>query len=199
VSGRQKAIVGVVAALVMGAVIVIRLVTDRPAPAPDAARAGPPGFLPGLGPALPVPQLTPEQQVASVMAAWRAAILAHDPETVMTCNNTFLGEPRDFTPALVESAQHDENERVRAFSTRVLGKLNDPQLIGTFRKLLGDESAFVRQNAAWGLGQLDTRAYGAAGDLEKVKVRDKIEDVRRAAAEALQRVRGLAPPQRRAG
>jgi hypothetical protein len=153
--------------------------------------AGTPRFVPGQ-PALPVapPTVSPEQQVDDLMATWRGAIVGRDADTVLVCDRTFLGDPRTFTPALVESARHDADERVRAFSTRVLGKLTDATLIDVFRDLLVDRSPYVRENAAWGLGELEARANGAAADLEKVRKQDKAGDVRRAAEEALQRVRG---------
>jgi hypothetical protein len=138
----------------------------------------------------PVPSVPVEQQVDNLMNAWHGAILGHDADTVLMCDRTFLGEPRTFMPALVESARHDADERVRAFSTRVLGKLTDATLIDVFRSLLEDRSPYVRENAAWGLGQLEARARSAAADLEKVRKQDKAGDVRRAAEEALHRVRG---------
>jgi len=161
----------------------------------------PGGFLTGApspsAPAHPTPPS--EAEIGTLMTSWRSAILARDADTVMMCDRAFLGEPRIFTAALVASAESDPNERVRAFSTRVLGKFEDEALIPVFRKLLQDPSAFVRQNAAWSLGGLEARAQAAAPDLERVHRRDQAEAVRQAAAEALQRVRGSAPARRSAG
>lgn len=150
-------------------------------------------------PVAPPPAPPIDEQVATVMAAWRTAIVGRDTETVLTCDRTFVTDARTFTPALVQSAQSDGDERVRAFSTRVLGKFADPALIEVFRKLLADGSPFVRENAAWSLGELRDRASGVTGDLEKVRKGDQVEAVRRAATEALHRVRGGAVAQRRAG
>jgi hypothetical protein len=197
-SGRSKAFL--TAAVLAGAGAgVFALLRPGAEVSTGPGAGGLPHFTPGqpgeVQPASPA-ALPVEQQVATLMASWRGAILSHDADTVMMCDRTFLGEPRTFTPALLESAQHDGDERVRAFSTRVLGKFEDASLIDGFRKLLEDKSPFVRENAAWGLGQLEARASNAAGDLEKVRRSDKADSVRRAADEALQRLRGS---KRRAG
>ena len=57
----------------------------------------------------------------------------------------------------------DANERVRAFSTRVLGKFKQVELAETFERLLEDGSPFVRQNAAWALGELGAEVRRAGG------------------------------------
>ena len=49
---------------------------------------------------------------------------------------------------------------MRAFSTRVLGKMKNVALVEDFQRLLADKSPFVRQNAAWALGELATRPGG---------------------------------------
>jgi HEAT repeat protein len=146
-----------------------------------------------------VPPPAPDDQIQRLMEAWRTAILAHDADTVLMCDRTFVTEPGPFTPALVKSAQTDGDERVRAFSTRVLGKFADPLLIPVFRKQLDDASPFVRENAAWALGELATPAATAARDLEKAMKHDKADAVRRAAGEALEKVRGGSKSHRRAG
>jgi hypothetical protein len=191
-SGRAKLVL-TAAVVVAGAGVGVYALL-RPA-VPGATAPGPgglPSFVAGRPePAVTAPSIPVEQQVENLMAAWRGAILSHDADTVMLCDRSFLGQPRDFTPALLESAQHDVDDRVRAFSTRVLGKFEDVALIDSFRKLLEDKNPFVRENAAWGLGQLEARASGAKADLEKVRKHDTAEGVRRAADQALQRLRGL--------
>jgi HEAT repeat protein len=186
--------------LVTGAAIfIVRRYESSPSISVSAARV-PGGFLtaPGAQPVAAPSEPSAGDQMATVMAAWRAAIIAHDPDTVLACDRIFVSDGRAFTPALVKSAQSDSNERVRAFSTRVLGKLGDVALIELFRTQLADRSPFVRENAAWSLGELETRAGGVARDLERLKERDQAEAVRRAAAGALLRVRG-AGARRRAG
>ena len=108
---------------------------------------------------LPAPPATPEmiaKQVEATMGRWRTAILAKDAPTSSpsTC------VPPDAGPlpaALAASAERDDNERVRAFSTRVLGKLKNPAEAPLYHRLLTDKSPFVRQNAAWALGELGRR------------------------------------------
>jgi hypothetical protein len=132
-----------------------------------------------------------KQQVETALAAWRQAILLKDADTVLALDRSFTGDPRRFAPALVKSAEEDQNERVRAFSTRVLGKLDAPALAELFQRLLDDKSPYVRQNAAWALGQLAGRTDGrqaakpALAELRRVEVEDPAPDVRAAASHAL--------------
>jgi hypothetical protein len=192
VSRRAKTILSaaVLAGAAVGAYVLLRpaarLTATSDANHPPSFVAGQPEHVTAPVVAVPV-----EQQVDTLLSAWRGAIIGHDADTVMLCDSTFLGDPRTFTPALVKSAQQEGNERVRAFSTRVLGKFEDPTLIDVFRKLLEDGSPYVRENAAWGLGQLEARATSAAGDLEKARKHDKADVVRRAAEQALQRLHGI--------
>jgi hypothetical protein len=149
---------------------------------------GAPGALGGPGAGGGAPNVT------GAMTAWRGAILHHDADTVVSLDRAFLGDPRTFTPALVESAKGDGNERVRAFSTRVLGKLRDAALVETFAALLDDGSPYVRQNAAWALGELGRQESGRAAarrtteELRRLGRRDKAPDVRVAANEALEKL-----------
>ena len=95
---------------------------------------------------------------------------------------------------MVHLAATDPNERVRAFSTRVLGKLRQPALADAFEQLLEDGSPFVRQNAAWALGELGADADGRAAarhalaELRHVRARDPAGDVRTAAGGALDKL-----------
>lgn len=95
-----------------------------------------------------------EVQVNNVMNLWRSAILARDIEAVGNCDRIFSDQRAVFTPPLVKSARSDPDERVRAFSTRMLGKFRDQALVPLFRELLADPGAFVRSNASWALGEL---------------------------------------------
>jgi HEAT repeat protein len=134
------------------------------------------------------------REVESAMAAWRTAIAVRDADAVVRLDATFQTSPERYRDALVESAAGDADERVRAFSTRVLGKLRQADLAGTFQKLLQDASPFVRQNAAWALGELGAESTGRAAaqralaELRQVKRRDPAGDVRRAAGGAIQRL-----------
>jgi HEAT repeats len=163
---------------------------DRAATAINYGAGGP--GLAGESPAV-VPE-TPETIAAEVdksLGSWRDAILARRVETVLALDAAFTASPARYLPALRTSATGDADERVRAFSTRVLGKLKDPTLAGVFEELLADKSPFVRQNAAWALGELaavdDGRAAArrAVAELRQARSRDPAPDVRSAAKSAL--------------
>jgi hypothetical protein len=137
---------------------------------------------------LPAPPETPEMataQVEGVMGRWRTAILGKDAPSVSALDLTFRQTPDRYTVALATSAESDANERVRAFSTRVLGKLRNPALAPLYQRLLADRSPFVRQNAAWALGELGAAAAPAVAELQKASARDPANDVRAAAKAAL--------------
>jgi HEAT repeats len=150
----------------------------------------PPGF------ALLAPE-PPEQiaaQVDGALVAWRQAIAVKDAEKVLSLDRSFLTSPDRYRAALVESARGDADERVRAFSTRVLGKQKNAALAGVFEALLADKSPFVRQNAAWALGELAAREDGraaaqrAVAELRHAGAQDPAPDVRSAAKGALARL-----------
>ena len=151
-----------------------------------------------LGPSA-VPDAPPSpdkvaRDVAATLSRWRAAIVAKDAGTVIELDQAFRQAPERFAGALAASAEKDDNERVRAFSTRVLGKLDRSGLEPLYQRLLADKSPFVRQNAAWALGQLgggtDGRAAAAKAlpELRHVRARDPAGDVRLAAKDALGRL-----------
>jgi hypothetical protein len=102
----------------------------------------------------PEPAMPVEEQVRQVMQRWRTSILNRQAEGVLDCDHIFHERPTLFSPALRTSAESDDDERVRAFSTRMLGKLRDAGNTDLFAKLLADASPSVRGNAAWALGQL---------------------------------------------
>jgi hypothetical protein len=135
-------------------------------------------------------QVTPEQ-VADAMAAWRQAIIEKRAERVLPLDRAFSLLPGRYGPALVKLAETDPEDRVRAFSTRVLGKMRNAELVDTFQRLLGDKSPFVRQNAAWALGELAARPGGkeaaeaAFDELRQAQDSDPATDVRVAATNAL--------------
>ena len=158
-------------------------------------RSRPLGGLPrvengaGLAPSLPsYPAEDVEDRVDPMMKEWRDAIITKNAEAVEALDRAFASHPREFVPALMASAQSDAEERVRAFSTRVLGKLRPSESVPLMRKLLTDRSEYVRFNAAWALGQLDDRT--AVSRLRSLKQRDPSLDVRRSAGESLRKLEG---------
>jgi len=138
----------------------------------------------------PAPE-TPEQiaaQVDGAMSRWRTAILVKDAASVIQLDATFRQLPERFVAALARSAETDENERVRAFSTRVLGKLKNPNEAPLYRRLLTDKSPYVRQNAAWALGELGAAGAPAVAALQRASRSDPANDVRAAAKAALGKI-----------
>jgi hypothetical protein len=127
-------------------------------------------------------------QVAGQMMRWRTAILDRDERAVIACDLDFRQSPERYRRALEASAETDENERVRAFSTRVLGKMKVPAEAPLFQRLLGDASPYVRQNAAWGLGELRSEGAIALRELRRAEAHDSAEAVRAAAKDALGKI-----------
>jgi HEAT repeat protein len=147
-------------------------------------------------PLLPPPE-TPEmvaEDVQKSLAAWRQAILVKDAETVQRLDRGFAGSPDRYRAALEISAKSETDERVRAFSTRVLGKQRNAALAPLFEALLADRSPYVRQNAAWALGELAAQEDGrvaarhAVAELRHARAKDPASDVRTAAKGALARL-----------
>jgi hypothetical protein len=150
--------------------------TGLPRFATGAQPGGTPNLLTGGAP-------VDDKAVHQVMQQWRSSILDRDADGVLACDNLFREHPRSFGPPLRDSAAQDGDERVRAFSTRVLGKLRDPALAPFFLERLQDPSAFVRENGAWALGEL--RAIEATDELAALKHDDPAPAVRKAAELAL--------------
>ncbi|MES1207403.1 MAG: HEAT repeat domain-containing protein [Pseudomonadota bacterium] len=139
----------------------------------------------------PPPPETPEQvsqEVEATMMRWRVAILNKDAQAVIGLDMDFKQRPDRYRAALEKSAQTDENERVRAFSTRVVGKMRNPEEAPLFKRLLADASPYVRQNAAWALGELRGAGAVAVAELRRVRARDAEPAVRSAAKDALGKV-----------
>ncbi len=91
-------------------------------------------------------------------------------------------------------AETDSDERVRAFSTRVLGKLVDPACAPLLVRLLDDKSQYVRMNAAWALGELAVTPEGHAAaapalrSLRRLEEHEPASDTRAAAALAARKL-----------
>jgi hypothetical protein len=134
---------------------------------------------------------TPDEvahEVDAAMMRWRAAILNKDAQAVIGLDMDFKQRPDRYRAALEKSAQTDDNERVRAFSTRVIGKMRNPDEAALFKRLLADASPYVRQNAAWSLGELREGGSVAVAELRRVRTRDAAPAVRSAAKDALGKV-----------
>jgi hypothetical protein len=136
-------------------------------------------------------EVTPDQ-VGSAMVEWRQAIGEKRAERVLALDRAFSLLPGRYGPALAKVAESDDDERVRAFSTRVLGKMKNVALVDDFGRLLRDKSPFVRQNAAWALGELADRPGGkeaaevAFDELRHAQDADGATEVRAAATNALE-------------
>jgi hypothetical protein len=156
--------------------------------APATPDPGPPRLTQELPhpppPADPVDAaLTP---VPQIMAVWRSAILSRNADEVLASDAIFLEDPGRYREALVTSAQTDSEGQVRAFSTRVLGKFKDRTLVPAFRQMLLDQHRYVRENAAWALGEMQGRE--AARDLARLARNDPADNVRAAAVKALEQM-----------
>jgi hypothetical protein len=134
------------------------------------------------------------RQLDDAMDAWRRAIRDKDADTVLALDSAFAILPGRYGPQLVVLAETDEDERVRAFSTRVLGKLKNVELVSVFQHLATDPSPFVRQNAAWALGELSSLPNGRTAVMEALDVLRRLEDqdsvteVRAAATNSLKKL-----------
>jgi hypothetical protein len=118
---------------------------------------------------------------------WRSAILSKNAEQVLAAERSFLSDRARFHDGLAGMAERDPEERVRSFSTRVLGKQRVAGDVDLFTRLMeNDPSPFVRQNAAWALGELGMG--DVAGALRRVSEGDSDKDVRAAASSALGRI-----------
>jgi len=148
--------------------------------------SGVPGFRQPQ-PHLDVPSglgdISPQRQIENVMEVWRTAIVAKQSDQVLECDRMFQDAPEKFSAPLRYSARNDSTDRVRAFSTRVLGKFKDPANADLFRELLKDPHQYVRSNAAWALGQLGGDSNLALVD--QIRREDRDEYVRNTAAQAL--------------
>ncbi|HET6281636.1 MAG TPA: HEAT repeat domain-containing protein [Polyangia bacterium] len=136
-----------------------------------------------------------EQRIENVMGAWRHAILNKDADTVVSVDRTFAAEREAFMTPLITSAETDSEERVRAFSTRVLGKFQAARCAEVFGRLLKDKSEHVRGNAAWGLGELANKPDGresarkALPTLRRIEKQDPSAEARDAAATAVKKLK----------
>lgn len=165
---------------------------SRPEPGASAGGGRPPaGAAPLSAPpaaATSSSGVAPEKAKEPIFDLWRSAIVTKNAEQVLAVERSFLGDRARFHDGLAGLAEKDREERVRAFSTRVLGKLAMAGDVDLFTRLMeNDPSPYVRQNAAWALGELGLGAV--AGALHRISEGDPDKDVRAAAASALTRIR----------
>jgi HEAT repeat protein len=145
-------------------------------------------------PAVPESREQIANEVASSLASWRRAILDRNADAVVALDSAFLSSPDRYRESLEQSAKTETDDRVRAFSTRELGKYRNPVLAALFEAQLADKSPYVRQNAAWALGELAAQDEGraaarrAVAELRHARAKDPASDVRSAAGSALARL-----------
>ena len=120
------------------------------------------------------------------MARWRNAILVKDAATVIALDMTFRQAPERYTPALAKSAETDGNERVRAFSTRVLGKLKNADEAAALQAPARRQEPLRPAERGLGAGRAaERRARPAVAELQRASRSDPANDVRAAAKAAL--------------
>jgi HEAT repeat protein len=180
---------------VFAAFLLLRLQRADPGADREAERRAHLANIPQGAPLSPlVPESTQDvdKRVEAALADWRTAITIRDADAVTKLDSIFLEAPAAFLDALKKSAGSDDNERVRAFSTRELGKFKRAELAPTFTRLLDDKSPSVRKNAAWALGELGTGGEGRAAarqalaELRHVIKHDPADEVRAAARATLE-------------
>lgn len=155
-----------------------------------------------------------ERQIGRLFNIWRKAVLTKNITQINQLDSQIKGCGDEAIPFLTKLAKEDTNERVRAFSVRVLGRMNvaelssalpsvNPstywsagQLSSLFMELLkNDASAFVRENCCWALGRLgNTDSFGTLTTstleiLQKVADNDASAQVRKVASEAIANIK----------
>lgn len=130
----------------------------------------------------------PPERIAALMKTWREAIVVKNPEPVERLDRLFAERPTEFVSAVMVSAETDPEERVRSFSTRVLGKLRRSESVELLRRLLKDPSPYVRFNAAWALGELTDRQ--ARATLQRLEQHDPSPLVRQSAGDSRRKIEG---------
>ncbi len=176
--------------------------TSEPTPAALSPTPGTSGGQTGTAPAsdtvrttaprTPEPVTRPPAATAAeaIVRDWRTAILTRNRNGIEGNLRSLraLGD-EESTPRLLELSRRDPDDRVRAFATRALGQMRDPAHTAHFlERLEEDRSPFVRENAAWSLGELG--AVGARSTLERIARDDPEARVRNAAQDALGRIGG---------
>jgi len=116
----------------------------------------------GLSGPFSVDDKVPEsaRNIGLLMNAWREAIVLKSIKDIEQISVDIGRYGKESIPFMRKLALEDQNERVRAFATRFLGRMRNADLTTFFIDLLkSDNSPFVREDAAWALGLLgDSRA-----------------------------------------
>lgn len=162
---------------------------DSPSTGSNGWSSPPPSFVERA----PRPPVAAER-VTFVMGEWRNAILFKNAEMVESIDDVFRDNPDAFLPALLHAAASDDDPRVRAFCTRVLGKLQRREAVTGLRPLLNDPSEHVRHNAAWALAQLED--VDSLLRIEHLAAADPSTLVRTAASDAVAQIRSIADGRR---
>ena len=131
------------------------------------------------------PKEAREKMKDPALEMWRSAIITKNAQQVYAAERAFLGDKAKYHDGLAAQAEKDANDRVRAFSTRMLGKFAMAGDVDLFARLLeNDPNPYVRQNSAWALGELKQGAEA----LQRASTKDENKDVRAEAASALGRL-----------
>ena len=150
-----------------------------------------------------------ERQIGRLFNIWRRSVLTKNISQINQLDSQIKGCGDEAIPFLSKLAKEDGNERVRAFSVRILGRMNNAelssatpsvnpsthgsagQLLPLFMELLkNDTSAFVRENSCWSLGRLGNSE--SLDILQKAADSDPSEPVRKAAAQAIETIKSAA-------
>lgn len=125
-----------------------------------------------------------ERNIGLLMNAWREAIVLKSIKEIERLSIEIERYNKESIPFLRKLALEDENERIRAFSTRSLGRMRNAELVPLFIGLLkNDTSPFVRENAAWSLGLLgDSKSLDS---LQLIADNDSSDRVRQSARKAI--------------
>ncbi|HLD35926.1 MAG TPA: HEAT repeat domain-containing protein [Planctomycetota bacterium] len=129
-----------------------------------------------------------ERQIGRLFNIWRQSVLTRNITQINQLDSQIKGCGNEAIPFLTKLAKEDRNERVRAFATRILGRMNLSDLFSLFVELLkNDTSAFVRENSCWSLSRLGN--IEALEILQKVADSDSSAQVRKAASEAIEKIK----------
>jgi HEAT repeat protein len=128
------------------------------------------------------------RKTEQLINTWREAIVIKDKQNIEKLGIAVNGAGAEAVPFLQKLALSDDNERVRAFAARVLGRMRKAEFAQMFRDLLEkDTSPFVRENAAWALGELKD-----APSIDKLRIvadNDASEQVRAQAKKSVDNIK----------